>query len=122
MLSNEQAVQAYQNRLSIEEAVATAAALLKELNAQFHELTHELEAAQATSEVFEGIAMRVDEGRIFATSYEVERSAIAYEHAMKPGTFLVRVATRHKGDRVLKDTFQSMEEAIFAAKNFVAGV
>lgn len=122
MLSNEQAVQAYQNRLSIEEAVATAATTLKALSAQFHELTHELEAAQATSEVFEGIAMRVDEGRVLATSYEVERSAIAYEHAVKPGTFLVRVETRHKGDRVLKDTFQSMEEALFAAKNFVAGV
>jgi C-terminal processing protease CtpA/Prc len=122
MLSNEQAVQAYQNRLSIEEAVAKTATALKELNAQFHELTHELEAAQATSEVFEGIAMRVDEGRVLATSYEVERSALAYEHVMKPGTFLVRVETRHKGDRVLKDAFQSMEEAIFAAKSFVAGV
>ena len=122
MLSNEQAVQAYQNRVSIEHEIADMTEILKELNGRFHELNHELEAAKATSEVFEGIAMRVDEGRVLATSYEVERSALAYEHAMKPGTFLVRVETRHKGDRVLKDTFQSMEEAIFAAKSFVAGV
>ena len=122
MLSNEQAVQAYQNRLSIEEAVAKTATTLKELNAQFHELTHELEAAQATSEVFEGIAIRVDEGRVWATSYEVDRHAYAFEHATKPGTFFVRAETRGHGDRIIDNTFHTMEDAVLAAKSFVAGV
>lgn len=122
MLSNEQAVQAYHNHLSIEKEVATATEALKALRARLHELTHTLEAAEATSEVFEGVAMRVEDGHVWATSYEVDRHAYAFEHATKPGTFFVRAETRGHGDRIIDNTFHTMEDAVLAAKSFVAGV
>lgn len=122
MLSNEQAVQAYHNHLSIEQEVATATEALKALSIRLHELTHTLEAAMATSEVFAGVAMRIEDGRVRATSYEVDRQGFAFEHALKPGMFYVRAETRGHGDRILDSTFHTMEDAVLAAKSFVAGV
>jgi hypothetical protein len=122
MVSNLTAVQAFEAREALAEELSSILEHLKKLQESAEGLRRLNEAAATTTEVFEGVAMHVDGENVYATSYDVGRSALAYEHVQKPGVFLVRVAVRHSGDRVLDTVFSSREDALTAAKRFVAGV
>ncbi len=122
MVSNLTAVQAFEAREALAEEYATVLEHLKTLQESAEGLRKLNDAAARTTEVFEGVALHIDGEHVYATSYDVERSALAYEHAQKPGVFLVRTSVRHNGDRLLDTVFSTREDALTAAKRFVAGV
>ena len=122
MVSNLTAVQAFEAREAIAEELKTVLEHIKALRESAENLQKLNEAASRTTEVYEGVALHIDGDNVYATSYDVPRYATAYEHVQKPGVFLVRAAVRHSGDRLLDTTFTTREEALKAAKSFVAGV
>jgi hypothetical protein len=122
MVSNLTAVQAFEAREAIAEELVTVLEHIKTLRESVESLQKLNEAASRTTEVYEGVALHIDGENVYATSYDVGRSALAYEHVQKPGVFLVRVSVRHNGDRLLDTSFTSREDALKAAKSFVAGV
>ena len=122
MVSNLTAVQAFEAREAVAEELATVLEHIKALRESAAKLQALNDAASLTTEVYEGVALHVDGDHIYATSYDVARSALAYEHVQKPGVFLVRTAVRSNGDRLLGTTFTTREDALKAAKAFVAGV
>jgi hypothetical protein len=122
MVSNLMAVQAFEAREAVAEELATVLEHIKTLRENAENLQALNDAASRTTEVYEGVALHVDGEHVYATSYDVARSAVVYEHVQKPGVFLVRTAVRSNGDRLLGTTFTTREDALKAAKAFVAGM
>jgi hypothetical protein len=105
---------------------------VESLEAEFDRIAAELRrsrdlltAVSRTSKVRNGVALNCDNDGIYAVDYLAagRRWAQVYEHATKPGTWMVNVngPGLRNGGELLTDTFASREAAVDAAEAFVAG-
>lgn len=122
MASNLQAVDAFRFQDSIKESFEDAKIKLELAQKRYHELKEMVELGERTTEVFAGVALSVFENSVSATDWSINRWAEVYEHVRQEGCWFVRTYFRGGRDRNLDETFASREEALQAAKKFVAGI
>lgn len=118
-LTNPEIIQAFAERDAINAELSELSAQIAELQAQRAVLERRHEAASNTTEIYNGVALSIFEHHVSAVDYQVGKWATVYEHARRPGSFLVQAHTRHRNYVVLPETYASFEAAQVAAKDFV---
>jgi hypothetical protein len=122
MLSNHKIVEAFTCKEGIADALKRAKDELHALQEHVAKLEELNAGAIRTTEVFNGVALEVDEDFVRPVSYAIPRSAQVFEHVRDTGSFRVMTIERNGPSRIHTIRFDTRDTAFEAAKAFVTSL